>query len=448
VKANQDKLQYGSAGAGSATHIACLLLNYRMRTNVTHVPYRGAGPALQDLIAGRIDFMCEVISTGLPPVQSKLVKPIALLSTRRASVLPQLPTALEQGLPDVDADGWNAFFFPKGTPEPIIRRLNAATDKALGNPALSVRMEELGLTVPPAERRTPEHLAELGTDGDRQMGATDQSERIQRGLSSSLSDAVSQQDERAVVVTPPFDLVESLRCRKAGFGGLFHDHQRAGRQPSTGSRRGESLFGKAAAVRRIEESHGERLDRMRRPELGGIAPKDAGGAAQPQGRHVLAQQRSGLRSLVDEQSKCRAAGQRLEPERARPGKEIEHARIRDGIAVGMDENVEQRLPQPIGGRPDRLRRRGREQAPAQTPADDAHQRLLPGGDRRPRAFFSRRASSGWPKRSASRWRFLRVRGGRLRAPASKAAGRTRASGDAGAERPTRLRGSPCAPVAG
>ena len=161
VKANQDKLQYGSAGAGSATHIACLLLNYRMRTNVTHVPYRGAGPALQDLIAGRIDFMCEVISTGLPPIQSKLVKPIALLSTRRASVLPQLPTALEQGLPDVDADGWNAFFFPKGTPDPIVRRLNAATSKALDNPALSVRMEELGLTVPPAHRRTPEHLGEL-----------------------------------------------------------------------------------------------------------------------------------------------------------------------------------------------------------------------------------------------------------------------------------------------
>ncbi|MGZ3311529.1 MAG: tripartite tricarboxylate transporter substrate-binding protein, partial [Xanthobacteraceae bacterium] len=71
------------------------------------------------------------------------------------------PTALEQGLADVDADGWNAFFFPKGTPEPIIRRLNAATSSALNNPALTLRMEELGLTVPPAERRTPEHLAEL-----------------------------------------------------------------------------------------------------------------------------------------------------------------------------------------------------------------------------------------------------------------------------------------------
>src|SRR4029078_2224945 len=113
----------------------CCLLNYRMSANVTVVPYRGAGPALQDLIAGRIDFMCEVISTGLPPVQSKLVKPIALLSTRRASALPQLPTALEQGLADVDADGGSPFFFPKGPPEPIIRRLNAATSSALNNPA-------------------------------------------------------------------------------------------------------------------------------------------------------------------------------------------------------------------------------------------------------------------------------------------------------------------------
>ncbi|SRR5712691_1804302 len=161
VRANESKLQYGSAGAGSATHIACLLLNYRLGTNVTHVPYRGAGPALQDLIAGRVDFMCEVISTGLPPIQSNLVKPIALLSTARAAVLPDLPTALEQGLADVDADGWNAFFVPKGTPAAIVRRLNAAIGDALDNPALGRRMEELGLTVPPPERRTPEHLARL-----------------------------------------------------------------------------------------------------------------------------------------------------------------------------------------------------------------------------------------------------------------------------------------------
>ncbi len=161
VKANGARLQYGSAGTGSATHVACLLLNYRIGTNVTHVPYRGAGPALQDLIAGRIDFMCEVISTALPPIQSNLVKPIALLSTARAPVLPHLPTALEQGLADVDADGWNALFFPRATPEPIIRRLNAAVGDALNDPALTRRMGELGLTVPSPERRTPEHLAKL-----------------------------------------------------------------------------------------------------------------------------------------------------------------------------------------------------------------------------------------------------------------------------------------------
>ena len=101
------------------------------------------------------------ISTALPPIQSNLVKPIALLSTRRAAVLPELPTALEQGLADVDADGWNALFLPRGTPEPIVHRLNAAVGDALSNPALSRRMEELGLTVPPPERRTPEHLARL-----------------------------------------------------------------------------------------------------------------------------------------------------------------------------------------------------------------------------------------------------------------------------------------------
>jgi len=161
ARKNPGKLNYASAGNGTSHHLAGELFKLQTQTFITHIPYRGAGPALQDLIAGRIDFMCEVISTGLPPIQSKLVKPIALLSTRRASVLPQLPTALEQGLPDVDADGWNAFFFPKGTPDPIVRRLNAATSKALDNPALSVRMEELGLTVPPADRRTPEHLGEL-----------------------------------------------------------------------------------------------------------------------------------------------------------------------------------------------------------------------------------------------------------------------------------------------
>src|SRR6266540_1219544 len=119
AKANQAKMQYGSAGAGSATHIACVLLNAKMGTSITHVPYRGTGPALQDLMAGRIDFMCEVISTALPQIRGDTVKAIATMSATRAAVLPDVPTALEQGLADVDANGWNGFFFPKDTPEAI-----------------------------------------------------------------------------------------------------------------------------------------------------------------------------------------------------------------------------------------------------------------------------------------------------------------------------------------
>src|SRR4051794_7052953 len=99
------------------------------------------------------------------------------------------------------------------------------------------------------------------------MGAPDQGERLQRRLNVSASGAVSQHDKRAVVVIAPFELIESFGRGKTGLGGLFHDDERAGRQPSTRSCRGQSLFGKAAAVGRIEESDGERLDRMRRPEL-------------------------------------------------------------------------------------------------------------------------------------------------------------------------------------
>jgi tripartite-type tricarboxylate transporter receptor subunit TctC len=161
AKANQEKLQYGSAGVGSATHITCLLLNAKLGTSITHVPYRGSGPALQDLVAGRIDFLCDVVSTALAQIRGQTIKPIAMLSNSRASVLPDLPTAAEQGVADVDADGWNGFFFPKGTPDAIVRRLAAATNEALNTPAVKKRIEELGLDVPRPEERGPDYLRKL-----------------------------------------------------------------------------------------------------------------------------------------------------------------------------------------------------------------------------------------------------------------------------------------------
>ena len=161
AKANQAKLQYGSAGAGSATHATCVMMNIAMGINVTHVPYRGTGPAMQDIMGGRIDYICDVISTSLPLVRAHSVKALALLSPKRSPVMPELPTADEQGLKDFDGDGWNAFFFPDGTPDPIVRRLAKATSDILDDKAVHERLEGLGLNVPARERRTPEYLAKL-----------------------------------------------------------------------------------------------------------------------------------------------------------------------------------------------------------------------------------------------------------------------------------------------
>ena len=158
AKANQGKMQFGSAGVGSGTHLPCVLLNRAIGVDVTHIPYRGAGPAMQDLIAGRIDYMCDTIQAGAAQVNAQTVKGIALMAAKRASVVAQLATSGEQGLAGVEASVWNAFFLPKGTPEPIVRKLNKAMSETIDNPTIRKRLEDLGLEIVPPERRTPEYL--------------------------------------------------------------------------------------------------------------------------------------------------------------------------------------------------------------------------------------------------------------------------------------------------
>src|SRR4029078_10360707 len=97
AKANAAKMQYGSSGAGAGAHICALLLDQAMGVKVTHVPYRGSGPAMQDLLAGRIDYICEQVSTAVPQVKAGNVKAIATMGLSRSGVLPDLPTATEQG---------------------------------------------------------------------------------------------------------------------------------------------------------------------------------------------------------------------------------------------------------------------------------------------------------------------------------------------------------------
>ena len=151
-------MQYGSAGAGSGTHICAVLLDVAMGTKITHVPYRGAGPAMQDLIAGRIDFIAEQISTALPQIQGGQVKAIATLGLDRSPDLPNLQTAEEIGLKGLDCGAWGAFSFPKGTTDAIVRRLAQASNEAVESQGVRDRFKAIGVVVPPAERRTPEFL--------------------------------------------------------------------------------------------------------------------------------------------------------------------------------------------------------------------------------------------------------------------------------------------------
>src|SRR6266576_6159372 len=161
AKANQSHMQYGSAGAGSATHLGCVLLNYLIGVDITHVPYRGTGPAMQDLQGGRIDYLCEVISTAKPQIDGGTVKAIAIMTRERSKALPNVPTGLEQGVPNLEAYTWNAIFLPKGTPADIVKKLHDAAVEAMKTPTVKERLEALGAVIVPEQRATPEYLGQF-----------------------------------------------------------------------------------------------------------------------------------------------------------------------------------------------------------------------------------------------------------------------------------------------
>ena len=158
AKANGAKLQYGSAGVGSTTHLGCALLNAATGINTTHVPYRGGGPAMVDLIAGQVHYMCSNSASALQQIASNTLKGIAILAHSRSSLLPSLATADEQGLVDFEAITWNAFFLPTGTPAALVKKLDDAVIEAMGAPTVRDRMQELGVDLVTPERRSPEYL--------------------------------------------------------------------------------------------------------------------------------------------------------------------------------------------------------------------------------------------------------------------------------------------------
>ena len=161
AKANQAKMQFGSAGAGSATHLGCSLLNATAGIAVTHVPYRGGAPAMQDVVAGRIDYLCIDTPLAVPLIAGGQVKALAVLTRVRSPALPELRTAQEQGLGDFEASNWAAFFVPKGTPAAIVERLNAATVRAVEAPDVQKRMKDVGIDPVLPEQRSPAYLAKF-----------------------------------------------------------------------------------------------------------------------------------------------------------------------------------------------------------------------------------------------------------------------------------------------
>jgi tripartite-type tricarboxylate transporter receptor subunit TctC len=161
AKEHQAQMQFGSAGAGSATHLGCVLLNYLIGVNITHVPYRGTGPAMQDLQGGRIDYLCDIITTAKPQIDGGSVKGIAIFDAKRSPALPNVPTAAEQGTPNLIAYTWNAIFLPKGAPAPIVTKLHDAALAAMHTPAVRDRLTGLGAEIVSDQDATPQHLGDF-----------------------------------------------------------------------------------------------------------------------------------------------------------------------------------------------------------------------------------------------------------------------------------------------
>lgn len=162
AKANQAKMSFGSAGPGSATHLGCVVVNMVLDLKVEHIAYRGTGPAMQDLLSDRsIDYICDIINTAKPQIEGGTVKGLAIMTKERSAVLPNLPTGLEQGVKDFEAYTWTAFFLPKGTPDAIVKKLNAAIVQTINTPAVRERLQGMGAQVVTNDRATPEYLAKF-----------------------------------------------------------------------------------------------------------------------------------------------------------------------------------------------------------------------------------------------------------------------------------------------
>jgi len=161
AKKNSDKLNEAHAGVGSVSFTTCSLLNSILGIKPTRVPYQGTGPALNDLVGGQVDYMCDQIVSLTPQIQAGSIKAYGIGTEKRSPALPDVPTTKEAGLPEFQVSAWNALFAPKGTPKEVVTKLNAALVKALEDETTRKRLLDLGAEIADKSGRTPEALEKL-----------------------------------------------------------------------------------------------------------------------------------------------------------------------------------------------------------------------------------------------------------------------------------------------
>jgi tripartite-type tricarboxylate transporter receptor subunit TctC len=161
VKKNSDKVNEAHAGVGSVSHTSCTLLGSILGVKTARLAYRGTGPALNDLVGGQVDFMCDQIVNLVPQIQSGTIKALAIATAARSPVLPDIPTSREGGLPEFEVSAWNALFAPKGTPKEVVAKLNDALVRALDDEGTRKRLLDLGSVIPDKPGRSPEALRQL-----------------------------------------------------------------------------------------------------------------------------------------------------------------------------------------------------------------------------------------------------------------------------------------------
>jgi tripartite-type tricarboxylate transporter receptor subunit TctC len=155
IRANKDKVTMGSAGVGSGSNLCNMLIQSILGVKISEVAYRGTGPAMNDLVGGQIDFLCDQSTNSMAQIKGGTIKAFAVTSTERMKDLKDLPTMVEAGLPGFEIVQWQALYAPKGTPAPVIGKLSGALEKALADPKVLARFADFGTILFPANARGP-----------------------------------------------------------------------------------------------------------------------------------------------------------------------------------------------------------------------------------------------------------------------------------------------------